>query len=129
MSELLPSHFAPMSLGSALLVIGALIAAYMVFTLAGFGTALFASAPLASVMPVAKVVPLLALLDARLAGTSFGGCGGIERLVARHVAWAAGGGCFAGSDFCIDHGHFSWNVCHDSRGPWFAEQVFGQAGN
>lgn len=63
MSELLPSLFAPMSLGSALLVIIALIAAYMVFTLAGFGTALFASAPLAAVMPVAKVVPLLALLD------------------------------------------------------------------
>lgn len=63
MSDFLPSLFVPMSLSAALLVVAALILAYMVFTLAGFGTALFASAPLAAVMPVAKVVPLLALLD------------------------------------------------------------------
>lgn len=41
----------------------AVIAAYAVFTLVGFGSALLASSPLAVVMPVARVIPLLALLD------------------------------------------------------------------
>jgi len=42
---------------------GAVVVAYAVFTLVGFGSALVASAPLAQVMPVAQVIPLLALLD------------------------------------------------------------------
>lgn len=41
----------------------ALVLAYTVFSLVGFGSALVASAPLAWVMPVARVIPLLALLD------------------------------------------------------------------
>lgn len=42
---------------------GVLVFAYAIFSLAGFGSALLASAPLANVMPVARVIPLLALLD------------------------------------------------------------------
>lgn len=41
----------------------AVVLAYLVFTLAGFGSGLIASAPLAWALPVARVVPLLALLD------------------------------------------------------------------
>ena len=60
----------------------AIAAAYTVFTLVGFGSALIASAPLAQVMPVAQVIPLLALLD----------CGGSSLRAGRAwraVAWAA----------------------------------------
>lgn len=39
------------------------VLAYGVFTLVGFGSALGASGPLAQVMPVARVIPLLVLLD------------------------------------------------------------------
>ena len=45
------------------MVAGALVIAYTIFYLVGFGSALIASAPLAGIIPVAKVVPLLALLD------------------------------------------------------------------
>lgn len=41
-----------------------LVVAYAIFTLLGFGSALIASTPLAWVMPVSRIVPLLALLDA-----------------------------------------------------------------
>ena len=44
-------------------VFGVLVLAYGIFALIGFGSALLASAPLALVMPVARVVPLLAVLD------------------------------------------------------------------
>lgn len=60
----------------------AILAAYAVFTLVGFGSALIASAPLAQVMPVAQVIPLLALLD----------CGGSSLRAGRAwrtVAWPA----------------------------------------
>ena len=60
----------------------AIAAAYTVFTLVGFGSALIASAPLAQVMPVAQVIPLLALLD----------CGGSSLRAGRawrSVAWPA----------------------------------------
>jgi len=46
----------------------AVAAAYTVFSLVGFGSALVASGPLALVMPVSRVIPLLALLD--FAGSS-----------------------------------------------------------
>ena len=49
----------------------AVVVAYAVFTLVGFGSALMASGPLAMVMPVGKVVPMLALLD--FAGSSMRG--------------------------------------------------------
>jgi len=39
------------------------VVAYIIFGIAGFGTALVSAPVLAQVMPVAKVVPLLALLD------------------------------------------------------------------
>lgn len=45
------------------LAMAAIIAAYAVFTLVGFGSALMASGPLAQVIPVGKIVPMLALLD------------------------------------------------------------------
>ncbi|MCE1244169.1 TSUP family transporter [Oryzomicrobium sp.] len=41
----------------------ALVAAYAIFTLVGFGSAMIAATPLAAVLPVARIVPLLALLD------------------------------------------------------------------
>ena len=56
----------------------AVVAAYTVFTLVGFGSALFAGGPLTLLMPVARSVPLLAMLD----------CGGSVRrgwLARRHV--------------------------------------------
>jgi uncharacterized protein len=53
------------------LAMGAVVAAYALFTLVGFGSALLASGPLALVMPVAKVVPMLAILD--FAGSSLRG--------------------------------------------------------
>lgn len=65
-----------------LLAMGAVVAAFAVFTLVGFGTALFASAPLAWVMPVGKVVPMLALLD--FAGSSMRGWRS-----RKDVAWGA----------------------------------------
>lgn len=43
---------------------GVLILAYAFFHLLGFGTGLIASTPLAWVMPVPRIIPLLALLDA-----------------------------------------------------------------
>jgi hypothetical protein len=45
------------------LAMAAVVGAYAVFTLVGFGSALMASSPLALVMPVGKVVPMLALMD------------------------------------------------------------------
>lgn len=50
-----PDHFA--------LALAALVFAYTTFSLVGFGTALIAAGPLAMLMPVARVIPLLALLD------------------------------------------------------------------
>jgi len=46
-----------------LLAVATLVLAYTVFSLVGFGSGLLASAPLAVVMPVARVIPVLALLD------------------------------------------------------------------
>ena len=53
-------------LWALLLAMFAVIGAYAVFTLVGFGSALLASSPLALLMPVARVIPLLALLEAEL---------------------------------------------------------------
>jgi uncharacterized membrane protein YfcA len=47
------------------------VVAYAVFTLVGFGSALIASSPLAMLMPVSQVIPLLAMLD--FAGASLRG--------------------------------------------------------
>ena len=51
---------APAALAFAAL---ALVAAYAIFALVGFGSAMVASGPLAAVMPVPRIIPLLALLD------------------------------------------------------------------
>lgn len=45
------------------LALAAVALAYTVFTLVGFGSALLSSGPVAMVMPVAKVIPMLAMLD------------------------------------------------------------------
>ena len=45
-------------------VFAVLTVAYAIFSLVGFGTGLIASTPLAWAMPVTRIVPLLALLDA-----------------------------------------------------------------
>lgn len=48
---------------SVLAIFTAITIAYVIFGMAGFGTALIASPVLANFIPVAKIVPLLALLD------------------------------------------------------------------
>jgi uncharacterized membrane protein YfcA len=48
---------------NAAIVLPTLVVAYVIFGIAGFGTALVAAPILAQVMPVASIVPLLALLD------------------------------------------------------------------
>lgn len=56
----LPADLMPSSLALAWL---ALVAAYLIFALVGFGTALVAGPVLALFLPLATIVPLLALLD------------------------------------------------------------------
>ncbi|HEX5393496.1 MAG TPA: sulfite exporter TauE/SafE family protein [Rhodocyclaceae bacterium] len=63
MADLLSSLSITATPGLLAVAFAALVLAYLVFTLAGFGSGLIASAPLALVLPVARVVPLLALLD------------------------------------------------------------------
>lgn len=69
----------PVALGWALLGV---VVAYAVFTLVGFGSALMASGPLAMLMPVGKVIPMLAMLD--FAGSSLRGW-----RARKEVAWGA----------------------------------------
>ncbi|MCS3432101.1 sulfite exporter TauE/SafE family protein [Klebsiella sp. BIGb0407] len=51
------------TLSSYLVLVTSLLVAYVIFGIAGFGTALVASPIMALYIPVAKIVPLLALLD------------------------------------------------------------------
>lgn len=63
----------------------ALIAAYVIFGAAGFGSALIAAPILSQAMPVAAVVPLLALLDCLAAivnGVKLG-----DRIATREMTW------------------------------------------
>ncbi len=60
---LLDAHFSTSPL-TLLGIFAVLTVAYALFSLVGFGTALIAATPLAWAMPVTRVVPLLALLDA-----------------------------------------------------------------
>jgi len=53
----------PLPLSEMVLIFCAVTAAYVIFGIAGFGTALIASPILANFMPVSQIVPLLALLD------------------------------------------------------------------
>ncbi|WP_263261813.1 sulfite exporter TauE/SafE family protein [Pseudomonas sp. RIT-PI-S] len=58
MSDVLTIGWAPYAL-----IFATLLCAYVIFGIAGFGTALVASPILAVFIPVAKIVPLLALMD------------------------------------------------------------------
>lgn len=59
-----PLFLDPLQPWPLLLALLAVVAAYAAFSLLGFGSALLASPALALVLPVARVVPLLAMLDA-----------------------------------------------------------------
>lgn len=59
-----PLFFDPLELGPLALALLAVVLAYAAFSLLGFGSALLASPALVMVLPVARVVPLLAMLDA-----------------------------------------------------------------
>lgn len=58
------------SLDAWLLMSAALVVAYVIFGIAGFGTALVASPVLAYTLPLAQIVPMLALLDFASAGSN-----------------------------------------------------------
>jgi len=53
----------PLQVPDLIFVLLTITAAYLVFGIAGFGTALLASPVLTMFIPVAKIVPLLALMD------------------------------------------------------------------
>lgn len=59
-----PLFLDPLQPWPLLLALLAVVTAYAAFSLLGFGSALLASPALAMVLPVARVVPLLAMLDA-----------------------------------------------------------------
>lgn len=63
MSDFFHLFSTPEASGHLLFAMAAVALAYALFTLAGFGSGLVASSPLALVMPVAQVIPMLALLD------------------------------------------------------------------
>ncbi|WP_172705825.1 TSUP family transporter, partial [Variovorax paradoxus] len=56
-------HLLPFTPLQLLAICAGIVAAYVIFGIAGFGTALVAGPVLAQFVPVATVVPLLALLD------------------------------------------------------------------
>jgi uncharacterized membrane protein YfcA len=62
-----------------------LAAAYIIFGIAGFGTALIAAPVLAQVMPVAGIVPMLALLDCTAA--IINGVTLNDRIAKREMMW------------------------------------------
>jgi uncharacterized membrane protein YfcA len=64
MTDFLPS------LDTLLIALPTLAAAYIIFGIAGFGTAMIAAPILAHAMPVAAIVPLLALLDCAAAASA-----------------------------------------------------------
>ncbi|MET0867099.1 MAG: sulfite exporter TauE/SafE family protein [Pseudorhodoplanes sp.] len=73
------------SLLTLALAIPTLAIAYIIFGIAGFGTALIAAPVLAQIMPVASIVPLLALLDCLAAivnGVKLG-----DRIAKREMMW------------------------------------------
>lgn len=53
----------PLPWAEMVAVFSAVAVAYVIFGIAGFGTALIASPILANFLPVSQIVPLLALLD------------------------------------------------------------------
>jgi uncharacterized membrane protein YfcA len=80
----MPLDLAP-SLVTLLIAIPTLAIAYAIFGIAGFGTALIAAPVLAQIMPVAQIVPLLALLDCLAAIVN--GVTLSEKIVKREMMW------------------------------------------
>jgi len=72
---------------NATIVLPALVVAYIIFGIAGFGTALVAAPILAHAMPVASIVPLLALLDFAAAAVS--GFRLSDKIARRELVWLA----------------------------------------
>lgn len=73
------------SLLTLALAIPTLAIAYIIFGIAGFGTALIAAPVLAQIMPVASIVPLLALLDCLAAIVN--GVKLSDRIAKREMMW------------------------------------------
>ncbi len=67
------------------IAVPSLAIAYVIFGIAGFGTALIAAPVLAQVMPVATIVPLLALLDCLAAIVN--GVKLNDRIARREIVW------------------------------------------
>jgi uncharacterized membrane protein YfcA len=80
----MPLDLAP-SLLTLLIAIPTLAIAYAIFGMAGFGTALIAAPVLAQIMPVAQIVPLLALLDCLAAIVN--GVTLSEKIAKREMMW------------------------------------------
>jgi uncharacterized protein len=78
------SELAP-SLLTLLIAVPTLAVAYAIFGIAGFGTALIAAPVLAQIMPVAVIVPLLALLDCLAAIVN--GVTLSEKIAKREMIW------------------------------------------
>lgn len=57
------SDIIPIGMTGFVVIFVTLLCAYIIFGIAGFGTALVASPMLALFIPIAKIVPLLALMD------------------------------------------------------------------
>jgi uncharacterized protein len=76
---------APSFLTTLAVAIPTLAIAYIIFGIAGFGTALIAAPVLAQVMPVASIVPMLALLDCLAAVIN--GVKLNDRIAKREMMW------------------------------------------
>lgn len=72
---------------NAAVVLPTLVAAYIIFGIAGFGTALVAAPILAQAMPVASIVPLLALLD--FAAAAISGYRLSDKIARTELVWLA----------------------------------------
>jgi uncharacterized membrane protein YfcA len=72
---------------NAAIVLPALVVGYIIFGIAGFGTALVAAPILAQTMPVASIVPLLALLD--FAAAAINGFRLGDRVARNELVWLA----------------------------------------
>src|SRR6476469_7619071 len=69
------------------IVLPTLVVAYIIFGIAGFGTALVAAPVLAHTMPIASVVPLLALLD--FAAAALNGFKLSDKIAKAELVWLA----------------------------------------
>ncbi|HSJ41367.1 MAG TPA: sulfite exporter TauE/SafE family protein [Xanthobacteraceae bacterium] len=69
------------------IVLPTLVLAYIIFGIAGFGTALVAAPILAHAMPIASVVPLLALLD--FGAAALNGFKLSDKIATAELAWLA----------------------------------------